>query len=51
MASAIKRYGKRVIGYSEEAVPVVTTADWVKSLSRDPKQDASWLYELASFFY
>ncbi|GBE82467.1 Probable sulfate permease [Sparassis crispa] len=39
MFSTAKRYGKRIIGYPEESVPVVSVSDWVRHLSRDPKRE------------
>ena len=31
-----ERYVKKVIGYPEESVPVVTTTDWIREHSGDP---------------
>ncbi|CAL1704078.1 unnamed protein product [Somion occarium] len=39
MASRVKKFGKRVIGY-HESVPVVSVKDWASHISRDPKRDA-----------
>ncbi|KAF8630072.1 hypothetical protein AX15_003129 [Amanita polypyramis BW_CC] len=38
LLTTAKRYGKRVIGYPEETVPVVSTADWVKQHTGSPLQ-------------
>ncbi|KAI0818831.1 sulfate permease [Irpex lacteus] len=35
----VKQWGKRVIGYPEEPVPVVGVAHWVRNLSQNPKRD------------
>ncbi|KAI5823724.1 sulfate permease [Schizophyllum commune Tattone D] len=34
---AAKKFGKRVIAYPEETVPVISTKDWFKERSFDPK--------------
>ncbi|GJE97092.1 sulfate permease [Phanerochaete sordida] len=34
-----KRWGKKVIGYDDEAVPVVSVSHWIRGLSQDPKGD------------
>ena len=49
MASAYskaKQWGKRVIGYPEDPVPVVGVSHWLRGLSRNPKRDVSTLREL-----
>ncbi|KAI1790789.1 sulfate permease [Ganoderma leucocontextum] len=35
-----KSYGKRIIGQSEQPVPVVSVKDWTRNLSRSPGRDA-----------
>ncbi|KAF4576856.1 hypothetical protein EYR36_000546 [Pleurotus pulmonarius] len=39
MASTAKRLGKRIIGYPENTVPVISSRDWVRGLVKDPKRD------------
>ena len=39
MATAVKSFGKRVIGYPEERVSVISSKDWVNNLSKDPKRE------------
>lgn len=41
-ASTAKRLGKRVIGYPEVSVPVVSVKDWVTGLTDDPKRLVSF---------
>ncbi|TFY76919.1 hypothetical protein EWM64_g7091 [Hericium alpestre] len=40
MAEAAKRFGKRVIAYPEEPIPVISSKDWIRNLSKSPRQDA-----------
>ncbi|KAA1471250.1 sulfate permease [Dentipellis sp. KUC8613] len=40
MAESAKRFGKRIIGYPEEKIPVISSKDWIRNLSKDPKGDA-----------
>lgn len=35
----LKNLGKQIIEYPEDAVPVVSTKDWVRDLSRNPVRD------------
>ncbi|EJT96818.1 high affinity sulfate permease [Dacryopinax primogenitus] len=37
---SLKKAGKKVIGYPERPVPVVSSMDFVRGLSKNPKQDA-----------
>jgi sodium-independent sulfate anion transporter 11 len=37
--ASIVRWSKRVVGYSDEAVPVISAKEWIQSLSEDPKRD------------
>ncbi|KAL0947155.1 hypothetical protein HGRIS_013282 [Hohenbuehelia grisea] len=39
MSSLAKKWGKKAIDYPEEPVPVVSSRDWIQSLSTDPKND------------
>ena len=32
----LKKLGKQVIDYPEDAVPVISTKDWVKHVAQDP---------------
>lgn len=41
MDNQLFRYGKKVIGYPEESVPVVTAHDWVSQQTSDPLGRAS----------
>lgn len=34
-----KKLGKRIIGYNDDSVPVVSVAHWIRNLSPDPKRD------------
>ncbi|KAG5639596.1 hypothetical protein H0H81_010798 [Sphagnurus paluster] len=36
--ASAKRLGKRIIGYPEEIVPVVTVKDWATQYTSNPKQ-------------
>ncbi|KZP01256.1 sulfate permease [Calocera viscosa TUFC12733] len=36
---SVKKVGKRIIAYPENQVPVVSSLDYIKSISRNPKQD------------
>ncbi|THH13348.1 hypothetical protein EW146_g6854 [Bondarzewia mesenterica] len=40
MTTVAKKYGKRVIGYPDDSVPVVSSRDWVRNLSKNPKREA-----------
>lgn len=40
-ANKLKSAGKKIIGYPEEIVPVVSSRDWVKHQARNPKQRVS----------
>jgi hypothetical protein len=40
----VKKWGKGVIGYSDDAVPVVSVSHWVRRLSEDPKRDVRPLH-------
>ena len=42
MVSFVKRAVKKVVGSPEENVPVVSTRDWLKGLSRDPLKDVRY---------
>lgn len=37
----LKNVGKKIIEYPEESAPVVSSVDWVKNLTRDPKRKVS----------
>ncbi|KAG6889735.1 hypothetical protein C0995_015033 [Termitomyces sp. Mi166 len=41
--SSARRIGKRIIGYPEEIVPVVTVKEWVYDQTVNPKQRTTWL--------
>lgn len=41
MASTAKRVGKKIIGYPEDGVPVISTATYFKEHVRNPKQGVS----------
>lgn len=38
MATKVKNFGKRVIHYPEDPVPVVSSRDWVKGVFANPLQ-------------
>ncbi|KDQ59482.1 hypothetical protein JAAARDRAFT_713540 [Jaapia argillacea MUCL 33604] len=48
MASSVKKVGKKIVAYPEEQVPVVSVGDWVRDLSKNPKQD--FIHYLRSLF-
>ncbi|OBZ75180.1 hypothetical protein A0H81_04563 [Grifola frondosa] len=48
VAIKAKNIGRRIIGYPEENVPVVSVADWFRGLSSDPKRDV--LHYFVSMF-
>lgn len=37
----LKNVGKKIIGYPEETVPVVSSRDWVKDRTHSPRQKVS----------
>lgn len=41
MDNQLFRYGKKVIGYPEESVPVITTDDWIRQHTSDPLKRVS----------
>lgn len=43
-ATTTKRLGKRIIGYPEETVPVISSKDWLGRFVRNPKQPVRSIY-------
>ena len=41
-----KEFGKKVIKYPEDPVPVISTKDWVRDVTRDPLQKVNFLHSL-----
>lgn len=46
----LKSIGKQIIEYPEDAVPVVSTKDWVRGLSRDPVRDVSHCLSISTVY-
>jgi hypothetical protein len=45
-----ERYGKKVIGYPEEIVPVVSTNDWIRQHTDDPLRRVSYKSSIQANF-
>ncbi len=45
-----ERYGKKVIGYPEEIVPVVSTNDWIRQHTGDPRRRVSYKSSIQANF-
>ncbi len=41
-----KSFGKRIVGQSEQPVPVVSIKDWTRNLSQNPARDVGSLHLL-----
>jgi sodium-independent sulfate anion transporter 11 len=45
-ALSAKRLGKRIIGYPEETVPVISSTNWLAWFYKNPLQDVSRKFNL-----
>lgn len=48
MASTVKRLGKQAIGYPEDATPVISSSDYLRSLKTDPKHQVCSIKSILS---
>ncbi|KAG8217441.1 sulfate permease [Butyriboletus roseoflavus] len=48
MASTVKRVGKKIIGYPEDGVPIISTTTYIKDRLKDPKKNV--VHYLQSLF-
>lgn len=49
--SSAKELGKRVIGYPQQTVPVVSAADWVSQYTSNPRQRVCFCPTLCFIFF
>lgn len=47
MATSAKELGKKIIGYPERVVPVVTVKDWFSQFNRNPIQQVCFHLAIA----
>lgn len=50
MADKAKAFGKRVIGYPEEPIPVVSSKDWANDTFTNPRSFVSFVYGICTIY-